>query len=85
MSFGDILMLKLNPRSVFAKIIANYDSTIPQSLIDNNSQIRNSISDNSWYIKTDGGYRANFEMSDGEAITNDRQMNTKEMLRMVGK
>ena len=85
LSFGDVLMLKLNPKSVLAKMDVNYYSTIPLSLINSNPQTMNSITNNSWYMKTDVAYIANFRMIDGDAILNKRQLKTQDVLQMIGR
>ena len=85
LSFGDVLMLKLNPKGVLAKMYVNFDSTIPQSLINSNPQATSSITNNSWYMKTDAGYSARFGMIGGDAVLNKRQLSTQEVLGMIGR
>lgn len=85
LSFGDVLMLKLNPRGVFAKVNANYYSIIPQSILDKDSQSHNAVSNNAWYVKTETGYGSELKMVNGEAILNNRQLSIEEMLLIIGR
>ena len=83
LTFGDFLLMKINPKTFFAKFKARMKTLVPQAVLDVNAKAMESVGNNPLYVKSGSNYESHIELLDGEIMINGEAVTLEQMMSLL--
>lgn len=83
LTFGDFLLMKLNPKTFFSKFNAKLKTLIPESVLNLSPQTRASIAGSPLYVRSGSNYESHIELKDGDITINGNTMSLEQLLTLL--